>query len=308
MAGINPKKDMANIRSLKRRIKTSKNIAQTTKAMEMVAASRMKKAQQQALEGRPYSERLSEVTQGLMGKVSVKEGTMLERYFAKKASGEKTVVIVISPDKGLCGGLISSIGKVLTKFLLEEKKPINNFDFITVGKKGRDQVLKLGGNIVGSFDAGMTQPKYETIPSLVLLFNQGFMQKKYGRVMILYTHFINTLSQEPRIIQLLPFLKKDILEETQKKGEGDYLFEPAAENVLSDLIPHYLEIEVYHSRLEAYASEQSARMTAMKNATDNAMDIMSELTMFYNKARQQVITSEIADIATATLSVQGGRN
>jgi len=300
---------MANIRNLKRRIKTAKNIAQTTKAMEMVAASRMKKAQLQALEGRPYSENLLMITQRLLGRVKIKEGTKLEKYFSKiNDENKKTAMIIITPDKGLCGALVSNFAKYILRFIRAEGKTILDYDFIIIGKKGKDAILRLNGNIIAQFDSGMTQPKYETVPPIVLLFNQAYQNNQYSKILLVYTHFINTLSQQPKIIQLLPFLgflqeEKEQLQNQENINLSEYLFEPDPENVLTNLLPHYLENELYHARLEAYASEQSARMTAMKNATDNAKDIIGELTLFYNKERQQVITSEIADIATATLSI-----
>lgn len=298
---------MANIQKLKRRIKTAKNIAQTTKAMELVAASRMKKAQIQALDSRPYADRLLKVANGLFGRVPIREGSKLNEYFLESEPQGQTAIIFITPDKGLAGALVSNIGRKLLKFINDEGKKIEDYQFIVFGKKGRDLILRLGGNIIAQFDVSMTQPKFEMVPPVVRIFDEGFRTKKFNRVMMLYTHFVNTLSQEPKIVKLLPLshLKEDTTlgEEKSTIIFQDYLFEPSSEEVLNFLLPHYFEIEVYHIMLEAYASEQSARMTAMKNATDNAMDIISELTLYYNKARQQVITSEISDIVTATMAV-----
>jgi len=292
---------MANIQKIKRRIKTAKNIAQTTKAMELVAASRMKKAQNQALDSRPYAEKLYQVTTGLLGRVKTTEGSKLEDYLSDGSFTGKTIVILVTPDKGMAGALISNIGRELLKFIRDENHKIGDYEFIVFGKKGRDLILRLGGNIIAEFDMKITQPKFEIVPPVVRIFEEGFRGKKYNRVMMLYAHFINTLTQEPKVIQILP-LKKIVNNQEQAKS-GDYLFEPKPDDVLTSLLPHYFETEVFHNILESYASEQSARMTAMKNATDNANDIISELTLFYNKARQQVITSEISDIVTATLAV-----
>lgn len=294
---------MANIRSIKRRIKTAKNIAQTTRAMQLVAASRMKKAQILALQNKPYSENLIKIVRNLIGKVNIDSGEKTGVFFKENAMG-KTAIVLITSDKGLAGPFISNFGRFLVKFIKEEQKNISDYEFLVFGKKGKDLVLKLGGNIVAQFEMGMTQPKFEKVPPVVKLFEENYLQKKYQRVILIFTDFINTLTQMPGVIQLLP-LKKHGLEEGQdvEVTDKEYLFEPTASAVLNDLVPHYLEQEIYHAFLESYASEQSARMTAMKNATDNAEDIISELTLFYNKARQQAITAEISDITTATLAV-----
>lgn len=296
---------MANIRSIKRRIKTAKNIAQTTKAMQLVAASRMKKAQQQALDNRPYAERLLKVTRGLLGKVDTSNEENLAKYFKINDKGQKTLIILITSDKGLAGGLLSNFSRKLLQFIKNENKTLGDYDFIIFGKKGKDLVVRLGGNITAQFNMGLTQPKFDMVPPVVRLLTEGFKDQKYDRVLLLYTDFINTLSQVPRIMQILP-LKSHSEENNQDEvsGKKEYLFEPDPASVLESLLPAYFENELYHALLESYASEQSARMTAMKNATDNANDVIGDLTLFYNKARQQVITSEIADIITATLSVE----
>lgn len=296
---------MANIRSIKRRIKTAKNIAQTTKAMQLVAASRMKKAQQQALDNRPYAERLLRVTRGLLGRVDSLNNENLNKYFQINDRGQKTLLILITSDKGLAGALLSTFARKLIQFIRNENKTISDYDFIIYGKKGKDLIVRLGGNIVAQFNMGLTQPKFDMVPPVARMMTEGFKEEKYDRVLLLYTDFINTLSQLPRVMQILP-LKAHTEETISDKSIAvkEYLFEPSPQAVLESLLPSYFENELYHALLESYASEQSARMTAMKNATDNASDVISELTLYYNKARQQVITSEIADIITATLAVE----
>lgn len=289
---------MANIRSIKRRIKTAKNIAQTTRAMQLVAASRMKKAQIAALESKPYAERLLSVTRGLLGRIKDEEENNHLNYFSQKEKKGVEVILIVLSDKGLAGALVTNFARFLLKFIASQNKKVTDYQYLVFGKKGRDLVLRLGGEIIAYFDMGMIQPKFDAVPPVVKIITQGYQEEKFSRVYLSYTDFHNTLNQNPKIIQVLPLSKID-----KEDLPGEYLFEPNSQEVLTALLPHYFEAEVYHALLESYASEQSARMTAMKNATENAGDIISQLTMYYNRARQQMITSEIADIITATLVV-----
>lgn len=284
---------MASSRVIKRRIKSAKNIAQITKAMQMVAASKMKKAQNQAINTRPYANELLTAVNSLRGKVD----PSIHPLLSSKEEGVEAVVL-IAPDKGLCGGLVTN----LSRSLLDKNK---NTSFIVLGKKGRDTVLRLGLNIEAYFDLGISQPKYEIVPPIAETIIAGFISGKYSKVSVVYTKFINTLSQKPITETILPLSIEKILDEEQKNFK-EYIFEPNPNHVLDALLPHYVEMELYQIILESYASEQSARMMAMKNASDNAKDIIGELTLSYNKIRQALITNEIADIATSAMTV--GKN
>jgi F-type H+-transporting ATPase subunit gamma len=285
---------MASTRIIKRRIKSAKNIAQITKAMQMVAASKMKKAQSQAINTRPYAAELLMAVNSLKGKVDPAQHPLLTASEAEI----KEAVVLIAPDKGLCGGLVTN----LSRLLLEKSK---NSSFIVLGKKGRDAVLRLGFNIEAYFDLGISQPKYEIVPPVAEIIIAGFITGKFSKVSVVYTKFINTLSQKPITETILP-LSLEIFVDQKEESFKEYLFEPSASSVLDALLPHYVEMELYQIILESYASEQSARMMAMKNASDNAKDIIGELTLSYNKIRQSLITNEIADIATAAMTV--GKN
>lgn len=296
---------MANIRIIKRRIKTAKNIAQTTKAMELVAASRMRKAQIMASKGKPYADRLINLTSDLLSKTEISEDLPFYHYFnPSKQENSKILILMLTPDKGLAGSLMSNFFRYFGKFILSEKIDLKSTDFMIVGKKGRDYVMRIGGNLKVQFDMGMIQPKFDKVPPLVKYIDDSYRHNVYNQVFLFYTDFINTLNCQPKYLQLLP-LKSKINSVTADNNIliKECLIEPSISTILLSLIPHYLESEIYHALLENYASEQSMRMTAMKNATDNANDIISELTLYYNKARQQVITSEISDIITATLAV-----
>lgn len=292
---------MASSRVIKRRIKSAKNIAQITKAMQMVAASKMKKAQASALGTRPYANELLTAVNSLRGKVDPSIHPLLR---SGESQNQKEAFVLISPDKGLCGGLITNLAR-----LLVDKS--EQTTFIVVGKKGRDVALRLGANVEAYFDLGISQPKYDIVPPIAELIISGFISGKFSKVTAIYTKFINTLSQKPCYEAILPLSLEKILGETENPKENtelykEYVFEPTPYEVLDALLPHYVEMELYQIILESYASEQSARMMAMKNASDNAKDIIGELTLSYNKIRQSLITNEIADIAVASLAL--GKN
>lgn len=285
---------MASSRIIKRRIKSAKNIAQITKAMQMVAASKMKKAQSQAINTRPYATELLTAVNSLKGRVD----PTLHPLLTTNEISVTEAVVLIAPDKGLCGGLVTN----LSRTLLDINK---NSSFIVLGKKGRDAALRMGFNIEAYFDLGISQPKYEIVPPIAETIIRGYISGKFSKVSVIYTKFINTLSQKPITETILPLSLEKIVEQ-QEEIFKEYLFEPSANQVLDALLPHYVEMELYQIILESYASEQSARMMAMKNASDNAKDIIGELTLSYNKIRQSLITNEIADIATAAMTV--GKN
>lgn len=285
---------MASVRAIKRRIKSAKNIAQITKAMQMVAASKMRKAQSQALATRPYASGLYNVVSDLRGKTDINSHPLMR----VAESTEREALIIIAPDKGLCGGLVTNLARSIVKGT--EKKPY----VIAVGKKGRDATIRLGLEVEAYFEMGISQPKYEIVIPIAQIIIEGFISGKYSKVDIAYTHFENTLSQHPSQRTLLPInISQTSDTEIAKQALSEYLFEPSPETVLESLLPHYVEMEIYQIILESYASEQSARMMAMKNASDNAKDIIGELTLTYNKVRQTLITNEIADIATAAITV-----
>ncbi|MDP2860420.1 MAG: ATP synthase F1 subunit gamma [bacterium] len=303
---------MLSIKTIKRRIKTAKNIGQITRAMQLVAASRMQKAQGKALASRPYAEKLSDVF-----------GNLSKTTVIPNGNKDKVILILIAPDRGLCGGLVTALGRKLWEFL--EENGDKTREFIVVGKKARELAFRAGGNIVAEFLMGSGAPKYEMVPPIVNLLSAN----NFPKTTLIYPRFINTMVQEPVTRQLLPAVGEmepqvKPLGSTQRPVganiphhpatggigagtetvQGDkYLFEPTAETVFGEIFPHYLEMEIYQVILEAYASEQSARMIAMKNASDNAQDITKELVLTYNKVRQQAITNEIADIATAAVMI-----
>jgi F-type H+-transporting ATPase subunit gamma len=275
---------MATLLTLRRRMKTTTNVSKTTKAMQMIAASKLKKAQDSADSSKPYVEKLNTLSKALEQRV---DKDQLHQYMLPQEEIKAKLLIVISPDKGLCGGLVTNLIKEVLRFSNTGKTY-----YITVGKKAERSVASLNKDIVASFPFGTTLPQFEAVFPIAKLINEYFLGKKVSEVTILSTKFNSVMSQMPMFNILLPVK----LQEKAVLDKSVTLFEPSVDALLPDLLQHYLEMVIYQSLLEAYASEQGSRMIAMKNATDNAMDIISELRLEYNKTRQEKITNELLDI------------
>lgn len=285
---------MANLLLLKRRIKAAGNVSKTTKAMQMIAVSKLKKAQDATLAGRPYVEKLSAITQNLSSKVSEKFTHEYIRKLKTKDGKEKSLVLVISPDKGLCGGLITNLIKEVIAF-----DSASDNIYLTIGKKVENSVNNLGKEIVASFKFDTILPSFEMVLPIVKIIDECFLGKKVANVQIISTNFTSVFSQKPKITKILPIE----FQEEQADSSKLTLIEPNAQELLPILLKHYLEMIIYQQLLEAYASEQGARMFAMQNATDNALDVVHDLQLEYNKQRQEKITNEILDIGGAAFSL-----
>jgi F-type H+-transporting ATPase subunit gamma len=276
---------MANLLSLKRRIKTAQNVSKTTKAMQMIAASKLKKAQESALSARPYVEKLTSISQNISSKV---DPDNLNDYMKFLTNTNNKLVLVVTPDKGLCGGLVTNLGRELYNFSKENK----NLRFIAIGKKGNNIIRQVGGEIIASFEITTTLPSYDLVYPVMKIIDDEFLTKKVSEVYILHSNFNSVFSQNPIVKKLLPAQF-----DSEKETGSETIFEPSAQELLPGLIRHYLELSVYQSFLENYLSEQAARMLAMQNATENAKDIIEDLRLLYNKTRQEKITNEILDIS-----------
>ena len=275
---------MATLLILRKRIKTTKNISKTTKAFQMIAASRLKKSQEAATSSMAYNVKLDSLAKSLTNKI---DKDNLDEYMKTPLGINKKLLIVISPDKGLCGGLITNLIRELLHYENNEK-----VFYITIGKKAENAVKSLNKEIIASFPFGTSLPEFETVYTLINLIDEYFLNHKVSEVKILSTRFINAFSQTPKFNNLLPVR----LEQEVEKLNTEVIFEPSISQLLPDLLQHYLEMTIYQSLLESYASEQAARMIAMKNATDNALDMVLGLQLEYNKSRQEKITNELLDI------------
>ncbi len=274
---------MATLLTLKRRMKTARNVSKTTKAMQMISASKLKKAQDAAVSSKPYVSKLEMLSKNLSEKI---DKDNLHEYM-KTPNSKAKLLIVISPDKGLSGGLVTNLIREVYGYNLSEK-----IYYITIGKKAENAVSLLGKEIIASFPFGTTLPQFDSVYSIAKLVNEYFLGGKVSEVQILSTKFSSVFFQVPEFTKLLPVK----LGSEEKINNLPTVFEPNVSDLLPDLLQHYLEMLIYQSFLESYASEQAARMIAMKNATDNALDIISELQLEYNKTRQEKITNELLDI------------
>jgi F-type H+-transporting ATPase subunit gamma len=291
---------MPSTRDIRRRIKSVKNTRQITKAMELVAASKMKKAQQAALSGRPYAELMARMLAALADRVEESQHEFLVRREVKTRG-----IILISSDKGLCGPLNSNLFKLVTDIKTPAK-------YAVIGRKGAQFIARTHRNLLADFPANDTA-KFSDIKVVAEFMVKQYHEGVVDTVEIIWPRFRNTLVQVPTVMPLLPLtdLKEAVAALYKEAGttdtsptaaESQMLFEPDAGHVLASLLPLYLNRQVHHQALEAKASEHSARMVAMKTAKDNATKLLGDLTLEYNKARQAGITQEILEIAAAQFS------
>jgi F-type H+-transporting ATPase subunit gamma len=301
---------MANsTKEIRHRIRSIKNIGQITKAMELVSAAKMRKAQASALASRPYATISSELLQNLMGKVPPSDqfersarifGVNTEiSQSVRDGSPSKVLIILISSDRGLAGAFNTNvISKAMNIVKSEGAKQI---DFVTIGKKGSDALLRLKQNIIATFpgkDKNITLLDAEPVAVMAM---DDFLGFKYEKVFVVYTNFVSTLVQKPNMLQLLPFVQET---ETSKQ-QTEFLFEPSAQEILDGLINRTVKFAVYQAMVEAVASEHSARMVAMRNANEASEDLLDELSLSYNQARQAGITRELSEISAAKLAMEG---
>lgn len=291
---------MASTRDIRRRIKSVKNTAQITKAMQMVASAKMRKAQLAALSGRPYAALMNEV----LASVSAHAGDAAHPLMEKREGGRRAV-IVISTDKGLCGSLNSNLLREASRF------DPQTTTYIAAGRKASQFVARTRRTLAAEFTY-KDSPMFSEARVISKFAQDLFLKGEVNHVDVLFTNFINVMSQRPELRPFLPLgevkgVESDVTGESSSRELGtasfEYLFEPAPGEVFSALLPHYLNFQMYQFLLEAKASEHSARMVAMKSATDNAKQLIKDLTLEYNKMRQASITNELLEITTAQLAL-----
>src|SRR5437764_6360472 len=285
---------MANTKDIRRRIKSIRNIGQMTKAMQMVAASKMRKAQNSALAGRPYSTLMNRVLVSLQQRTDHKLHPLLQVRDVKKE-----LVVVISTDKGLAGALNTNLLREAATFDAAKTS------YIVVGRKARQFITRTKRELLADFELKDAPTVVETKP-IAKFATETFLAREVDKVSVVYTHFINTINQRPMVQTLLP-IEHGELPKNEAESASDpllgYIFEPTAERVLEAMLPYYLQYQIFQMILDARASEHSARMVAMKNATDNAHQFIKDLTLEYNKMRQASITTELLEIATAQMAL-----
>jgi F-type H+-transporting ATPase subunit gamma len=293
---------MPSTRDIRRRIKSVKNTAQITKAMQLVAAAKMKKAQDQAANGRHYAEMMNKILVAL--KESAEEG--IHPYFTE-GKGSKTLVLVIATDKGLCGALNTNLLKKLVNTKIE-----GEVEYVTIGRKASQGLARLRKTLIADFPV-KDPAKFAEVRTVGKFIQDKFLTGEYKAVHIAFNNFINTVTQVPSIEQLLPVNPvtlggKRSFDETSKEVNAaelpQYTFEPGAAVVFETVLPQYVNGTLYQMLLEARASEHSSRMVAMKNATDNAKQMLKDLSLEYNKLRQAAITNELLEITTAKMALE----
>ena len=308
---------MPSTREIRRRIRSVGNMQQITRAMEMVSAAKMRKAQQRVTASRPYSEQLRQIMSDLAAQQPDPE--QLAQFPLLQKRPVRTIeLIVVTPDRGLTGALNTNILRRGSRFILEETPPSSGGEtppsgrgglggepraqvqVIAVGKKARDYFVRTRQDVVAEFIGIGDTTTLDEVRPIADIAIDDFASGKVDAVYVVYSRFINTLVQRPEVMRILPVEPPEAQE-----GYSDYIFEPSPEAVLNDLLPRYIEVQLYQAILEGTASEHSARMVAMRSASDNAKEIQQELTLSYNKARQAQITREVSEIAAGANAMAG---
>ena len=295
---------MATLLEIRRRIKSVKNIGQVTRAMQAVAASRMQRAQAQVKATRTYAEKAWEVLTHLAAQRQVGEELhpLLQVRPLHKVAQQPVALVVLTGNRGLCGAFNHNVIMKAVGFIEASEWPVK---LITVGRKGRDFMHRRGEEIVAEFPAIPDQPRLVDVTPIARVAIDGFLEGRFDQVFLAYSDFINVLTQRPTVKRLLPIMPAEI--ETQAMAEyvesvsplvaTEYIYEPDPRSILDEVLPRFTELQIYQAILESIASEHGARMVAMRNASDNAEELVGGLTLEFNKARQRAITLEIMDIA-----------
>ena len=287
---------MAGSKEIRTKIKSVQNTRKITKAMEMVAASKMRKAQERMRTARPYAEKIRNVA----AHIAQANPEYKHPFLVPRDSVKRIGIIVITTDKGLCGGLNTNILRLALNKMKEWEAEGEEIEVCAIGNKGLGFMQRLGANLVSNVTGLGDHPQMDTMIGAVKIMLEGYTQDRFDRLMIFNTRFINTMKQEPTMEQLLP-LSGEVL--GAPEGNWDYIYEPDAKVVLEQVLTRYIEALIYQAVAENMASEQSARMVAMKAASDNAATVIDELTLIYNKTRQAGITKELSEIVAGAAAV-----
>lgn len=299
---------MPTAREVKKRIRSVKNIGQITRALEAVSASRVRKAQARVLAIRAYSEKAWEILLNVQS--SATRGVPLHPLLTPRSEIKNALIVLITSDRGLAGAYNTNIMRVARRFAERLNRPVR---YITVGRKGRDSMIRLKENVIAEF-SNPAEPTIAQINPIVRLATEEFLSGAVDEVFVAYTDFVNTLTQRPRVLRLLPLIPYQTSDQVAAEyikdapqltsGTYDYEYEPNPAAILDEIVPRFTALQMYQAVLESQASEHSARMVAMRNASDNAEALAESLTLVYNKARQAGITSEILDIVGGAEALQ----
>jgi F-type H+-transporting ATPase subunit gamma len=290
---------MASTREIRRRIRSVRNVGQITKAVQLVASTKMRRAQDRAAASRPYSEQLIRLLSRLAAEARDEDQPLMRTRTVRNVA-----IVLIAPDRGLAGALPSNLNRRAGQLALElRRKPgaANvGVSFIAVGKKGRDWVLRTRQPLIAEFTALGDQPSLASVRAIARTITDAYLAEQVDQVHLVYPRFVSNSVQTPTALQLLPVEPPD--EAAVPGPTPQYIFEPDAATIFGELLPRYIETQIYQPLLESVASFYSAQMVAMKNATDNANDLVADLTLTYNKVRQTAITTQILEIVAGSAS------
>jgi F-type H+-transporting ATPase subunit gamma len=287
---------MPSVRDIRRRIRSIENTGKVTNAMSLIAASKMRRAQNAVIQGRPYALKIQEVIADLAAQPGDDEAGVHPLLQVREV--QRVGVLVITPDRGLAGGMHSTVNRQVAQFILESPVPVQS---IVVGRKGRDFMVRYGQDVKAVFADLGDRPTVADTTAIARMVVDSYAQGEVDEVYLIYTQFVSVMSQHPVVEKLLPVTPAG-LSGTERVG---YIYEPDSLTVLGSLLPQFVEMEVYHALLESIASEQSSRMVAMRNATDNASELVDDLTLDMNKLRQDSITNELLDLVGAQAALEG---
>ena len=287
---------MAGSKEIRTKIKSVQSTRKITKAMEMVSASKMRKAQERMRAARPYGEKIRNVAAHIShANPEYRHPFLIERDTVKKVG-----IIIITTDKGLCGGLNTNVQRLALTQMKEWEAAGESFEVCCIGNRGLGFMQRLGANVVSQVTQLGDRPPMDKLVGVIKVMLDGYREDRFDRLLIFYTKFINTMKQEPVMEQLLPLSGEKL---GVPEGAWDYIYEPEAKVVLDQVLTRYVEAIIYQALSENLASEQSARMVAMKAASDNANNVIDELTLIYNKSRQAAITQELSEIVAGAAAV-----
>jgi len=287
---------MPGSKEIRTKIKSVQNTRKITKAMEMVAASKMRKAQERMRAARPYGEKIRNVA----AHISHANPEYRHPFLVHRDTVKKVGIIIITTDKGLCGGLNTNIQRLALNQIKDWESEGETFEVCCIGNKGLGFMQRLGANVVSQVTQMGDRPTMEKMIGAIKVMLDGYTHDRFDRLVIFYTKFINTMKQEPVMEQLLPLSGERL---GSPEGAWDYIYEPEPKVVLDQVIMRYVEAIIFQALSENMASEQSARMVAMKSASDNAGSVIDELTLIYNKTRQAAITKELSEIVGGAAAV-----
>jgi F-type H+-transporting ATPase subunit gamma len=287
---------MPSLRDIRRRIRGIRNTAKITKAMELVAASRLRRAQMRVTAARPYAEAMRALVAEL-GDLAP-GGESLHPLLIQREV-RSVGVLLVTPDRGLAGALNTNITRRGTELILEQERTDGrSVEIVTVGRRGQDFLVRRGRNLMATFTGIVDRVTYDDIIPIARVITDRYVEGTIDRAVLVYPRFISTLSQRPEVVQLLPIQPPEPAA-NERARKLDYIFEPDPQAILEQLLPRYVEVQIYQAVLETAASFFSAQMVAMRNATDNANDLVESLSLTYNKVRQANITREVTEIASA---------